>query len=172
MDAALFGAIKKVVEHYEGGADLENNKSATIDVSQYSSPVEITPSSGKDAMKKTTVNLTNIPSGGSGTSLDETMVEGIEDAYIAIVFMDENYVSLKIENITTYDFSNVRHIYVPTEYGSDLLDIPQTAVFTYEDRTLYIYDDSFDYQIELYVGSSTATRQFSILSLLLKRDNY
>ncbi len=41
--------------------DIEANKAATIDVSQYSTPVEITPTSGKDGMAKTTVTLSNIP---------------------------------------------------------------------------------------------------------------
>ncbi len=45
------------------GADLENNKTATIDVSTYTQPVEITPTEGKDGMKKATVTLSNIPSG-------------------------------------------------------------------------------------------------------------
>ena len=44
-----------------GGADLEDNKTATIDVSTYTEPVEIEPSEGKDGMKKTTVSLENIP---------------------------------------------------------------------------------------------------------------
>lgn len=61
MDAALYGALVKVIEHYEGGADLEANKATTIDVSQYSGAVEITPTSGNDAMKKATVTLSNIP---------------------------------------------------------------------------------------------------------------
>lgn len=47
-----------------GGADLEDNKTATIDVSAYTEPVEITPTTGKDGMKKATVTLSNIPSGG------------------------------------------------------------------------------------------------------------
>lgn len=47
-----------------GGADLEDNKTATIDVSTYTEPVEITPTEGKDGMKKATVTLDNIPSGG------------------------------------------------------------------------------------------------------------
>ena len=47
-----------------GGANLENNKTATIDVSAYTGPVAINPSAGKDGMKKTTVTLSNIPSGG------------------------------------------------------------------------------------------------------------
>lgn len=45
-----------------GGADIEDNKSASINVSAYTVPVVINPSEGKDAMKKATVTLTNIPS--------------------------------------------------------------------------------------------------------------
>lgn len=41
--------------------DIEANKAATIDVSQYSTPVEVTPSSGKDGMAKATITLSNIP---------------------------------------------------------------------------------------------------------------
>lgn len=47
-----------------GSADLENNHQTTIDVSTYTEPVEVLPTSGKDGMKKNTVTLTNIPSGG------------------------------------------------------------------------------------------------------------
>lgn len=43
-------------------AKLDNNKTATINVSTYTEPVEITPTSGKDGMKKATVTLSNIPS--------------------------------------------------------------------------------------------------------------
>lgn len=43
------------------GADLENNKAATINVSAYTEPVEIEPTEGKDGMKKATVTLSNIP---------------------------------------------------------------------------------------------------------------
>lgn len=59
------------------GADLEDNKTATIDVSTYTEPVEITPTAGKDGMKKATVTLSNIPSPSSGGSFhninDETI---------------------------------------------------------------------------------------------------
>lgn len=51
------------------GADLENNKTATINVSEYTQPVEITPSEGKDGMKKATVTLSNIPSPSGVTTL-------------------------------------------------------------------------------------------------------
>lgn len=43
------------------GADLEDNKTATIDVSTYTEPVEIEPTEGKDGMKKATVTLDNVP---------------------------------------------------------------------------------------------------------------
>lgn len=46
-----------------GSADLEDNHQTTIDVSTYTQPVEVTPTSGKDGMKKNTITLTNIPSG-------------------------------------------------------------------------------------------------------------
>ena len=36
--------------------DLEDNKSATINVSTYTAPVEVTPTSGKDGMKKAISN--------------------------------------------------------------------------------------------------------------------
>lgn len=49
------------------GADLEDNKAATINASTYTSPVEVTPSEGKDGMKKATITLSNIPSGGAST---------------------------------------------------------------------------------------------------------
>lgn len=45
-----------------GGSDLEDNKEVTIDVSEYTQPVEIEPTAGKDGMKKATVTLSNIPS--------------------------------------------------------------------------------------------------------------
>ena len=47
------------------GSDIEASKAATIDVSTYTEPVEITPTAGKDGMAKATVTLTNIPSSGN-----------------------------------------------------------------------------------------------------------
>jgi hypothetical protein len=44
-----------------GSATLEDNKTATINVSTYSAPVEIEPSEDYDGMKKATVTLSNIP---------------------------------------------------------------------------------------------------------------
>lgn len=56
-------AGKTFAEATSGGdVEVETNKAATIDVSQYTEPVAITPSSGKDAMAKATITLSNIPS--------------------------------------------------------------------------------------------------------------
>ena len=43
---------------------LEANHQTTIDVSEYTEPIEILPSDNKDGMQKNTITLTNIPSGG------------------------------------------------------------------------------------------------------------
>ena len=68
MATAVFGDcdydVKEVAikaGEIPSGADLENNKIATIDVSTYTEPVGVTPTSGKDGMKKATVTLSNIP---------------------------------------------------------------------------------------------------------------
>lgn len=46
-------------------ATLEDNKTATINVSTYTEPVEVTPTSGNDGMKKATITLSNIPVAGA-----------------------------------------------------------------------------------------------------------
>ena len=43
------------------GADLDNNKAETINVSTYTEPVVVNPTSGKDGMKKATITLSHIP---------------------------------------------------------------------------------------------------------------
>ena len=57
-------------------SNLEDNKTATINVSTYTSPVEITPTSGKNGMKKATVTLSNIPS-GDALELDDFLLSSI-----------------------------------------------------------------------------------------------
>lgn len=72
MATAVFGDcdydVKQVAikaGEIPSGADLENNKTATIDVPAYTEPVEVTPTAGKDGMKKATVTLSNIPVAGA-----------------------------------------------------------------------------------------------------------
>lgn len=45
------------------GIDLEANKAVTINVGEYSQPVEVTPTEGKDGMAKVTVTVTGIVKG-------------------------------------------------------------------------------------------------------------
>lgn len=59
-------AYENIIEQ-GAGAKLDKNKTATINVSTYTKPVEILPTSGKDGMKKATVTLSNIPSGIGNT---------------------------------------------------------------------------------------------------------
>lgn len=55
-------------QNLTAGAEIQNNKAATINVANYTGPVEIKPATGKDAMKKVTVTLEDIPSGGSASA--------------------------------------------------------------------------------------------------------
>lgn len=61
-------------------AKLDNNKTKTIDVSTYTEPVEVLPTSGKDGMKKATITLSNIPSPSpaTGVTLYAWKTEGID----------------------------------------------------------------------------------------------
>ena len=63
------------------GADLDNNKTATINVSTYTEPVVVNPTEGKDGMKKATITLSHIPSieSSKAVSIDaSTYTEPIE----------------------------------------------------------------------------------------------
>ena len=58
------------------GADLDNNKTKTINVSTYTEPVEVLPTAGKDGMKKATITLSNIPSPSGVSALYAWQDEG------------------------------------------------------------------------------------------------
>lgn len=85
-------------EATSGGGDVkvESNKAATIDVSQYTEPVAITPTSGKDAMAKATITLTNIPSGGDTTGFSVQCIS-LSDDYITCVEFPR---STKVTDVT------------------------------------------------------------------------
>ena len=46
-------------------SDLEDNHAVSVNASTYTQPVEVTPASGKEGMKKCTITLTNIPVAGA-----------------------------------------------------------------------------------------------------------
>ena len=64
---------------------VQENKAVTVDVGEYTEPVEILPPEGKVAMEKVTLTLDNIPSGGSATAYAWEFVpldgEGIKTRY-------------------------------------------------------------------------------------------
>ena len=73
-------AYANIIGQAEGG-DLDDNKTATINVSTYTEPVEILPTSGKDGMKKATVTLSNIPSPGTSAVFYAWSSEGDQIYY-------------------------------------------------------------------------------------------
>ena len=56
--------VYKIGSAYTQIVDLDTNSNRTIDVSQYTGPVTITPEEGKNALENVRLTLTNIPSGG------------------------------------------------------------------------------------------------------------
>lgn len=60
---------------------MDANKEQTINVSTYTQPVVITPSSGKKGMKKATVTLSNIPSGGASAYAWTLTIDGNDAGY-------------------------------------------------------------------------------------------
>lgn len=53
-----------------GDVEVESNKAASINVATYTKPVAVTPTSGKGAMAKATITLTNIPVAKEEIDLD------------------------------------------------------------------------------------------------------
>lgn len=108
-----------------GGADLEDNKTATIDVSTYTSPVEITPTAGKDGMKKATVTLSNIPSGGSATAYAWAM------SSIGAI----SYTNFDIAPSSQSEYNNALCLFVSEGEGSIVTAPMGEGVYTRESDT-------------------------------------
>lgn len=123
------------------GADLENNKTATINVSTYTEPVEIEPTEGKDGMKKATVTLSNIPSGGDIEANKEatidvsTYTEPVEitptagkDGMAKATVILSNIPSPSGESITYHAWIADTNDYIAYAYVKDGVDI-QVGMF-------------------------------------------
>lgn len=76
-----------------GGADLEDNKAATINVSTYTEPIEVTPTSGKESMKKATITLSNIPGGVPASLIRCTLYNNEETSSLNIAVENSNATS-------------------------------------------------------------------------------
>lgn len=118
-----------------GGGKVENNKTATINVSTYTEPVEITPTSGKTSMKKATVTLSNIPS-------SQTAYGWVDDTNDVIFYFQFDKAP---DELTTGD----RVLYINPDTSLILID---SVGFTFGTQTYTkISDSSFTY----------GTREFS-----------
>ena len=102
-----------------GGANLEDNKTATIDVSTYTEPVEITPTRGKDGMKKATITLSNIPS-----SFFDTITLNIDNPIYsktltkgATVHMNNKYVNMLVgRGDVTETITSIGEVFATVNY--------------------------------------------------------
>lgn len=142
MATAVFGDcdhdVKKIAitaGEVPSSADLEDNKAVTIDVSTYTSPVEVTPSEGKDGMKKATITVSNIPSVGA-LNLYTTELSIFEGTFV--------------QNPEEPEVTNTLSFYAVASDGSllsEISDIPNaefliSAVGTYETSTVWRKDSS------------------------------
>ena len=131
------------------GADLEDNKTATIDVSTYTEPVEIEPTEGKDGMKKATVTLNNIPSGAGKRTICVQGAMGDSDGYIDVKGFDSASDDLSNLPAGTYHFyffstdtsgtiNTVTAIFADpskVSVSGDILTVSEDAVFESQDST-------------------------------------
>ena len=85
---------------------LEDNKAATINASTYTAPVEVTPTSGKDGMKKATITLSNIPSGVPNTVYGSSLEDG-EDNAAYVVTDKADFTQASFFLFIAYDSSSV-----------------------------------------------------------------
>lgn len=96
---ALAGYLKKQIQKYEGGVDLESNKNVSI---TSNGTTVVKPSTGKDGMEQVTVNV-NV-SGGGGGGLPDTVyfygVTGSDSGYAGYCSMIS---SEEITGVGTYD---------------------------------------------------------------------
>ena len=74
-------------------ADLEDNKTTTINVSTYTQPVEVMPTSGKEGMKKATITLSNIPGGVPASLIRCTLYNNEETTSLNIAVENSNATS-------------------------------------------------------------------------------
>lgn len=133
-----------------GSSDLEDNHQTTIDVSTYTQPVEITPSEGKDGMKKATVTLSNIPSGGATAYAWENDVVGTQ------------YTDFNIAPSNKVELLQKKQMYADTSYG-EITKLYVSNVQTernYEkisDSSYKLYDD-----VDEFIFTRNSSKDFEL----------
>lgn len=130
---------------------IESNKAATIDVSQYTEPVEIEPTSGNDGMAKATVTLSNIPAPtnlGYTWKMSPTGVTG-KDAYVIIPF------SAPPETLTSHDTNDKYYSAISIGSGGD-------RVYTIRYKTIIPEATSADESYTNIVYTKISDTKFSL----------
>lgn len=129
----------------EGGdADLENNKAVTIDVSTYTEPVEVTPTEGKDGMKKATVTLDNIPSGGGGTAYAWKQSDSTV-SYFNFNTAPADQANFDGSKIITYDPTGILTVEYSSAYGLAYVKVSDTEITL--DGNTWTRDSSHDFTL-------------------------
>ena len=137
-------------------------------------------------IEKSGNNYTVNPNAGSSLSLNEYMIEGLESPYGYSIFLDENFNSIHIDDVTTKsDWSDVCYIIAHNEYsdrfdvrvGSPLPTGINSASFRFDslrydsgDNNIYIENSSTPSSYDnVYLNNSTATEPVTCIQAIFAR---
>lgn len=104
----------------------------------------------------------------SSDSLNEYMMEGLESSYGYSIFLDENFNSIHIDDVTTKsDWSDVCYIISHSEY-SDIFDVRINSPLPVGINSASFYFDTLYYDSEsesIYVGNSSTPSSYGNIYL-------
>ena len=134
------------------GAIVEDKKAATIDVSTYTEPVNVTPTNGKDAMKKAIITLSNIPTPdinevyAAKASLHDVNFIILSDktlSDIAYYSGEETDIDDALEDTEHWtDYSIIFSSHVGNTYVTSILDNNTFIKVTYDEEVIGINPSS------------------------------
>lgn len=134
------------------GADLEDNKEVTI---TENGTVEITPTEGKDGMKKVTATV-NVPSGGSATAYAwENNSHGLT-SYFYFNINTASSESADMKDVKTIERGNGNTLYIAT------FPIPDEVVYTYISDTEFTISYEEGGQIATDTFTRDSTKDFTL----------
>lgn len=132
-----------------GSGKVENNKAATINVSTYTQPVEITPTSGKTSMKKATITLSNIPSpSGGGTAY--AWVTGSDVVYTDFEIAPDSIATIGVAKyLDGVNVLEVKDIYTWISQADEYSKITDTqfSILLGRDEFVYTRDSTKDFTL-------------------------
>jgi len=104
----------------------------------------------------------------SSDSLNEYMIEGLEGPYGYSIFLDENFNSIHIDDVTTKsDWSDVCYIISHSEY-SDIFNVRINSPLPVGIKSASFYFDTLYYDSEsesIYVGNSSTPSSYGTVYL-------